>query len=83
VDDIRPAYAAVKVIENALARYRDQREVLPRKGSSLMQMHYFYDQNSMLTCTDEPVRSPQRLGVRLFLCAWQGLWAGARLYESP
>jgi len=31
VDDIRPAYAAVKVIENALARYRDQREVLRAK----------------------------------------------------
>ena len=31
VDDIRPAYAAVKVIENALARYKDQREALRAK----------------------------------------------------
>ncbi len=31
VDDIRPAYAAVKVIEQALARYKDQREALRAK----------------------------------------------------
>ncbi|PYU61721.1 MAG: inorganic pyrophosphatase, partial [Acidobacteria bacterium] len=31
VDDIRPAHAAVKVIENALARYRDQRNTLRAK----------------------------------------------------
>lgn len=28
VDDIRPAYAAVTVIEKALARYKEQRETL-------------------------------------------------------
>ncbi len=31
VDDIRPAHAAVKVIENALARYKDQRNTLRAK----------------------------------------------------
>ena len=31
VDDIRPAYAAVKVIEKALARYTEQRETLRTK----------------------------------------------------
>src|SRR6266851_5771312 len=31
VDDIRPAYAAVKVIETALARYKEQRETLRAK----------------------------------------------------
>src|SRR6266851_4959479 len=31
VEDIRPAYAAVKVIEEALARYKDQRQTLRAK----------------------------------------------------
>ena len=31
VEDILPAYAAVKVIENALARYKEQREALRAK----------------------------------------------------
>jgi len=31
VDDVRPAYAAFKVIEDALARYKAQREALRRK----------------------------------------------------
>jgi len=33
VDDIRPAYAAAKVIEKALARYKDQREACAQKDS--------------------------------------------------
>src|SRR5260370_1190599 len=33
VDDIRPAYAAAKVIERALARYNDQREALRAQDS--------------------------------------------------
>jgi hypothetical protein len=31
VEDIRPAYAAIKVIENSLARYNEQRETLRAK----------------------------------------------------
>jgi inorganic pyrophosphatase len=31
VEDIRPAYAAVKVIEKSLARYKEQRESLRGK----------------------------------------------------
>src|SRR6267143_293994 len=31
VEDIRPAYAAVKVIEKSLARYKEQRETLRAK----------------------------------------------------
>src|SRR5207302_1956215 len=31
VEDIRPAYAAVKVIENALARYKKERDKLRSK----------------------------------------------------
>ena len=31
VEDIRPAYAAVKVIENALARYKKERDRLRSK----------------------------------------------------
>ena len=31
VEDIRPAYAAIKVIENSLARYKQERDKLRAK----------------------------------------------------
>jgi inorganic pyrophosphatase len=41
VEDIRPAYAAVNVIEKALARYQKERERLRAKRRPLMQKYYF------------------------------------------
>ena len=50
VEDIRPAYAAIKVIENSLARYKQERDKLRAKDGRLYNA-LFYALNSVLTCS--------------------------------